>query len=189
MADLEQMKKSWKVLDENLQKSEIINQEQIKKITMEKIQTTFDVWKHRNKYNPIIALVITVFFVAKWILAGFIWQAFAWLIIMTFLYIVGLRNKRSFGSLNIQSLSIAELSCKIEQLKLRNAKERLLIFPVLAAMIFIMMSTSNLHIPSIIGFIFGAIAAFVWGYIDTRKKFILLEENIQELKDLQAESE
>lgn len=189
MADLEQIKKSWKVLDENLQKTEIINKEQIKKIAMEKIQTTFDTWRKRNKYDIFIVIPITLIFAIKWFLQGFIWQPIAWVVVIIVAIIIGQMQKKEINAINIQTLSVAELSRKIEHLQLRNLRGRLLSLPFIVFLIYLLTSVSNFELASITGFAFGALAAFVWGYFDTRKKFATLRKNIQELNDLQSETD
>ena len=94
MAGIEQMKKKWKILDENLQKSEIINQEHIKKITMENIQTTFETWRKKSRFSLITGIVVTLFFSVQWILGGYIWQAISYFSIMLILIVLSLLERK-----------------------------------------------------------------------------------------------
>ena len=155
---------------------------------MEKIQTTFDIWKKRNEYNLFIAIPIILFFGIKWFLQGFIWQSIAWFVVLTVTTIIGQMRKKEINEFNVRALSVAELSRKVELLQLRNLRERLLGLPFIVFLIYLLISTSNFELSSIIGFAFGALVAFIWGYFDTRKKFSTLRKNIEELNELQKES-
>ena len=81
MADLDEMKKNWKILDGNLQKTKIITNEQIKKMIMEKFETTIDKWKRRNIFSLVIALVILIPFDIHLFMKGFTLQAVLFLLV------------------------------------------------------------------------------------------------------------
>lgn len=189
MADLEQMKKGWKVLDENLQKSEIINHEQIKKITMEDIQTTFDIWRKKSRFSLVTGSVITLFFTVQWFLQGHIWQAASYLGIMLVLITLSLMERKEMKSYTIHSLSTSKLLEKVENLQLRKQREQLFAIPILAFMIYIITSIGNFNISMLAAFIAACIVAFVVGYRKMQRNFLKLRKNIRELKDLQEESE
>lgn len=185
MENLEQMKKNWRVLDENLQKTEIINKEQIKKITMEKIQTTFDAWRKKSGFSLITGSVVTLIFTIQWFIQGYIWQAIGFLLIMLTLIVLALMERKEIKSYTIYSLSTSELLKKVESLQLRKQREQLFAIPVIACMLFILTSIVQTKTMIVIGFIVGCGVAFVIGYMRMRRNFSKLRRNIQELEDLQ----
>ena len=189
MANLDEMKKGWRTLDENLQKTEIINQEQIKKITMEKIQTTFERWRKKRRLSLITGSVITLFFTVQWFLGGYIWQAVSYFSIIVVLTVLSLWERKEIKLYNIYSLSTAKLLKKVENLQLRKQREKLFAIPVIAFMVFIITSIGNFKISTLVAFSVTCITAFVVGYIRMLRKFSTLAKNIRELKDLQEESE
>ena len=189
MENLDQMKKSWKILEGNLQKSEIINPEQIKKIMVEKIRTTFERWRKKSRLSLITGSMITLFFTVQWFLEGYIWQAVSVFSIMLVLIVLSLLERKEIKSYNIHSLSTAKLLEKVENLQLRKQREKLFAIPIIAFMVFIITSIGDFKISTLVAFIAACITAFVFGYIRMRQNFSTLRKNIQELDELQKESE
>ena len=189
MADLDSLKKNWQVLDENLQKTKIITNEQIKKITMEKIRTTFERWRKKSRLSLITGSIITLFFTGQWFLEEYIWQAVFFFSIMLVLIVLSLLEKKEIKSYNIHSLSTAKLLEKVENLQLRKQREKLFAIPIIAFMVFIITSIGDFKISTLVAFIAACITAFVFGYIRMRQNFSTLRKNIQELDELQKESE
>lgn len=187
MAGIEQMKKKWKILDENLQKSEIINQEHIKKITMENIQTTFETWRKKSRFSLITGIVVTLFFSVQWILGGYIWQAISYFSIMLILIVLSLLERKEIKTYTIYSLSTSKMLEKVENLQLRKQREKLLAIPVIGLMIFIITSIGDFQISTLAAFIGACTVAFVIGHIKMQRNFSNLIKNIKELKDLQQE--
>lgn len=189
MADLDALKKNWQVLDESLQKTQIIQKEQIKKITMEKIQTTFEAWRKKSRFSLIAGIAITLFFTIQWFLQGYVWQAISYFSIMLVLIVLSLLERNEMKSYNIHSLSTSKLLEKVENLQLRKQRENLLAIPIIGFMIFIITSVSDFKIFTLVAFIVACTIAFVFGYIRMHRNFSNLRRNIRELKDLQEESE
>lgn len=189
MSDLTQMKKKWKILDENLQKTDIIYQEQIKKIMMGKIQTTFEAWRKKSKFSLIVGSVITVVFSLQWFLQGYIWQAVSYFSIMLVLIILSLMERKEMKMYDVYSLPTFKLLEKVENLQLRKQREQLLGIPIIVLMIFVIASISEFKIWTLVGFVSACVVAFVIGYIRMQRNFKKLRENLQELKDKQEESE
>ncbi len=189
MENLDQMKKSWKILDGNLQKSEIINREQIKKIMMEKIRTTFERWRKKSRLSLVTGSMITLFFTVQWFLEGYIWQAVSFFSVMLVLIVLSLLERKEIKSYNIHSLSTAKLLEKVENLQLRKQQEKLFAIPIIAFMVFIITGIGDFKISTLVAFIAACITAFVFGYIRMRQNFSTLRKNIQELDELQKESE
>lgn len=188
MADLDSLKKNWQVLDENLQKTKIITNEQIKKITMRKIQTTFETWRKKSRFSLITGIAITLFFTVQWFLQGYVWQAVSYFSIMLILIVLSLLERNEMKSYNIDSLSTTKLLEKVENLQLRKQREKLFAIPIITFMIFIITSISNFKISTLVGFSVACVVAYIFGYIKMQHNFSKLRKNIQELKDLQEES-
>lgn len=188
MADLDSLKKNWQVLDENLQKTKIITNEQIKKITMEKIQTTFETWRKKSKFSLITGILITLFFTVQWFLQGYVWQAASYFSIMLVLIVLSLMERKEMKSYNTYSLSTAKLLEKVENLQLRKQREKLFAIPIIAFMVFIITGIGDFKISTLVAFIAACITAFVFGYIRMRQNFSTLRKDIQELDELQKES-
>lgn len=189
MADLEQMKKGWKVLDENLQKSEIINQEQIKKITMEKIKKSTEIWLNKNKEGLILSIIFCTSFTIAWYIEGRIWQSVIFPVTMLPFIIIEIMDRKKIKNNSIYNVSISDFLYKMEDLRFDKFREFLYSISFLIFSLFILISTYKFRTEIHIDFIIIYLCAFFWRFVITQRRFSELHKNILELKKLQEESE
>ncbi|MDD3789158.1 MAG: hypothetical protein PHO94_10770 [Petrimonas sp.] len=188
MADLEQMKKGWKVLDENLQKSEIINHEQIKKIIMEKFETTIEKWQRRNILSLFTALVILIPFDINLFLKGFTLQAVLFLLVLIFLGVFSAMKIRQLHKWNIHETPPAKLMTQINTFRLKRKQFILYFMPfVLGFVIYVLSMNHVFDKYQWMGFATGLILGSVVVLIKQRKTYKDIQDNLKELVELQNE--
>jgi len=185
--ELDNLKSSWKVLDENLDKTEIVTNEQIKNIIMEKIETTLDKVKKQKKISLIASAVILLPFAAKMFITGNFLQGSLFLIVLLPLYISGILNLKELNKMDVNKLSPAELLLKLSSFKMRVQQNLLLSIPILAFLVYIFSMNGFFSQDNWIGFAIGISITIPFVLIRQYKIYKGLRANLNELKELSAE--
>jgi len=187
--ELNNLKNSWKVLDEDLDKTEIVTNEQIKNIIMKKFETTLDKVRKQKKISLIASVIILLPFGAKMFIAGNFLQGSLFLIVLLPLYISGILDLNELNKLDINKLSPSELLLKLNNFKMHIQQKWVLSIPILAFLIYIFSMNGFFNQDNWIGFAIGISIAIPFVLIKQYKIYKNLRINLDELKDLKTETE
>lgn len=187
--ELDHLKSNWKVLDENLDKTKIVTNQQIRNIIMEKIETTLDKVKKQSKMNLIASAVILLPISGIMFTRGNALQGALFLLVIVPLLIASMLNIKELKELDINKLSPSEFLLKLNSYKVKFQQTLILVIPIVAFIVYILSMNNFFTLYNWIGFAIGIGFGFPFMLIKQYKVYKNLHANLQELKELKEGKE
>lgn len=185
--DLDNLKSSWKVLDENLDKTQIISNQQIENIITKKIETTLDKEKKFRRFIFIYTLVVfslfdLFFFIQTSVLQGLLFG------IASFAIIINHFSSYKFSKgLIISDITPSDVLLSIEKYKIKKRRSFFWFIPLIIFFDYILSMNGFLGGTAMSIMVILQTIVFIVTLRRLIKKYKYLKSNLKELLELPNE--